>query len=216
MVVRQGRIAQCGERDVDVDREARGRSSPPPASRSHGRARSSRRPAHRTNRTTNGATNSISRWLPRASPISRPPMARSERRRRSAQTSARWTIRATNIRWSGLTSETVAAAQTVPTAPVARAPAIAITGRTPSRSEIRLIVDEGDRDVDRRQEVGAKRDRADRQQLGQPGHHDVRRIARRMGHAEDVRARSPSRPSRRRRSRASASGHRPGARRRRR
>ena len=46
--------------------------------------------------------------------------------------------------------------------------------------------DQADGHVDRRQEVGPEGNRADRQQLGQPGHHDVGRVAGGVGNAQDV------------------------------
>ena len=67
-------------------------------------------------------------------------MARSRADRRSAQMRERCNSRPANRRWSGLTSATVAAAQTVPTAPSASAPPAAIRGPVPTRTAISVTV----------------------------------------------------------------------------
>ncbi len=48
---------------------------------------------------------------------------------------------------------------------------------------------QGRRDEDRRQEVRAEGDRAERDELGQPGHQEIGRVAGRMSHAKHVRDR---------------------------
>jgi hypothetical protein len=116
----------------------------------------------------------------------RAPTTRSRGSRPSAQTSARWRMRAAKNMWSGWASDTVAAAQTVPTKPKASAIPIAMSGRTPSRIGGRRSRD-GPRDEERRREVKPNRNRREWHELSEPAQDDVGRVAGRMGDAEDVR-----------------------------
>ena len=179
-------------------RRARARST------SQGRSTSSCRPTHSAN-TTDERRDEQGQEVVAERP-GRPAARRARGRAaaaRASQTSARWMSSAQNSRWSGLTSATVAAAQTVPTAPRARAvdrrehrpdaepPAIAQA--SPARPR-RARPTAGSPERDRRRSAPA----------GRPAEEDVGRVAGRVGDPEHVRARSASRPSRRTRSRAGA------------
>ena len=155
--------------------------------------------------TKNGATNAVSRWLPRPRPTSSPPSARSRSRRSSAHTSDRWMSSATSARWSGLTSATTADDQTVRDGPGRERG----QGRQPP-ADAEPLPDrrqrpQRDRDADGRQQVRPPGDRAERQQLEQRRRAGCRSGSRWGGRCRGRGARSASRPSRRTPCPASAS-----------
>ena len=143
--------------------------------------RSAWRPAHSANRTKNGATNPVSRWLPRPRPTSSPPRARSRSRLLVGPDEG-----AVDEQRHQREVERVDLGDEGGRPDRGDGPGRERRQRREHRADAeprpdRRELTERDRDAHGRQQVGAPRDGADRDQLEQPGEQDVGRVAGRDG-----------------------------------